>query len=215
MASAIIRKLRSKRGNSFLFTPFIVLFGCAMIYMFTDMGSAYARSIEIQTVADATARAGVFAGMNGKYTQYVAENESGGKHVYVMLDGGTALGAAREVAVKNLEVLSIDTGDTVTDARQGRLFVGKSMIHLCNVNDFAGGVKYKDCNTIPMWNRDAQSYDPVYIESFNDAQEVLKSGNFFVTIKGEYRTIMANFIIGKQSIHMNGFASAIATAQPK
>ena len=217
-------KLKSKKGNTFLFMPYICIFGCMFIYIFMDMGTAYARSIEMQSIVDAGCRAGVYGGMNGKYTQYVVERYDGSGflqsssdyHVYVMLDGGTALAVSREIIIKNLEVLSIETGSNVTDITPGKLYIANSKIRLSNPQVFkerTNGIHGVD--VIPVWNRDSKTYVPTRISSFNDYQEVMKTGNFFVSIEGEYRTMIANVILGRDSIKMSSFASALATATLK
>lgn len=222
-------KLKNKKGNTFLFMPFICIFGCMFIYIFMDMGTAYARTIEMQSIADAGCRAGVYGGMNGKYTQYIVERYDGSDfgtltssenyHIYVMLDGGTALAVAREIIIRNLNVLSIQTGNDITDVTPGKLYVSNSKIKLSNPDAFFGRSHYHGVYTLPVWQRPSGGgsgqYVPTKINSFANYQEVMKTGNFFVTIEGEYRTIMASEILGRDSIRMSAFASALATAKLK
>ena len=200
-----------------------------------DMGTAYARNVEMQTITDAGCRAGVYGGMNGNYTQYIVERYNStltmgangyyeytnagvngtDYHVYVMLDGGTALAVSRAIILLNIEELGIQTGDDLDDIRSGRLYVDQDSIRLCSPQVFEGNKTIRGVNTIPVWNKENKQYEPVYIESFQDYYEVLKSGNFFVTIEGEYKTIMASSVLGKDSIKLKSFAAAVATADLK
>lgn len=214
----IMNFLKSKKGNTFLFMPYICIFGCSFIYIFMDMGTAYARSIEIQSIADAGCRAGVYGGMNGEYTQYIIERyDDENYHVYIMLDGGTAMAVAREVILENLTMLSIETGDTVLETTPGKLYIGTNNIKLSDPSVFEELSDVHGVNTIPIWKAPVEgsgtgNYVAVPISNFQNYQEVMKSGNFFVYIQGEYKTIMAGSILGKESIHLEGFAAAVATA---
>ncbi len=207
----LFKILKTKSGNSFLFMPYLVTFGITMLYIAMEMGTAYVRQIEVQSVTDAVARAGVYAGMRGSGVNYYLEND----HVYINLDDATALQVAELVFKKNVGkdgvISSIKT--SASDMNKGQYLIKD--IEYCNPQNRIAKTK-----KIPIWNKTngetgKGNFHWTEVSNLKSNSEVMSTGNFFVTIEGEYHTLIADVIIGKPTISIDGFASALATATKK
>ena len=215
-------RLFSKNGNSFLFMPYLITFGITMMYMAMEMGTAYVRNIELQTITDASARAGVYAGMQGSGSQYfVTDLNTSDEHVTVDLDDSVAYTLAARIFNKNVQHMSCITNDA-SKAKPGSLVI----THIVYSNYKNQGISSSLRNEIlsqelPVWDVQAKKYVNVPISKFREADgslsgaRVMATGNFYVAIEGKYHTLIANNVVGVNTIDLQGFASALATAKVK
>lgn len=233
LKNKIKNKITSKNGNSFLFMPYIVIFGTTLMYMSMEMGMAFVRQVQLQTVTDAAARAGVYGGMTGKGASFYREME----HIYIDLDDTTALGVSAAILDRNLSNIYGLFVTGTPNIPNGGLEIKK--INFSNPNSTKDVTKNKK---MPVWNRtldsgyttlrtgynavggrtsvasgkrDSGEYVWTPISDFDTAAQVMGSGNFFVAIDGEYHTIVAFSVINKDTLNIDGFASALATARLK
>ena len=214
MLKRFLNKIKSKKGNSYLFMPFMVIFGVTLMYTAMEMGLAYTRQVELQTITDATARAGIYAGMTGNGAAFYKEND----HIFVNLDDPTAQGVARAILDKNLDGL---TGiKKASGAAKGGQYQITSVMFNPTVSTPGFPDTFKN-KKVPIWYRDAAhnglsaKYRWMKISNFKTSEQIYSSGNFYVVITGNYKTMIANRIINRQSIKLNSFASALATAKKK
>ena len=232
----LVKKLKSKNGNSFLFMPYFVTFGVMLMYIIMEMGTAYVRRVELQTITDATARAGIYGGMTGSGAIFTLEGSvenfiKGNKyHIYVNLDDGMATTLANEILlanINNLGTISLKddkNGKTLNNINDGQLLITK--IIFCEPNTsstiYSGSpnlINLVKNKKVPIWNKSINWGDGAYqwteITRLESTHEVMASGNFFVAIEGEYKPFFADTILGKNSLTLDGFASALATAVKK
>ena len=216
MICKIKNKLKSKNGNSFLFMPYLVTFGVMIIYIIMEMGTAYVRQIELQTVTDTMVRAGIYGGMTGSGAQFYEEGHdnknSSYKHIYVNLDDAIARGLARAIYDENMKGM-VALNKSKNEAKRGQYWI--SDIDICSKkSSFDSSIKNR---TIPIWNvtddkTGAGNYLWTKIAVMESGEEIMSTGNFYVAIKGEYKTLVAFSVLGKETIDMQAFASALATA---
>ena len=223
MLKTINNKIKSKNGNSFLFMPYLVTFGVMIMYIIMEMGTAYVRQIELQTLTDTMVRAGIYGGMTGNGAQFYEEGYSIDRygtqnpHIYVNLDDAMARGLARyiyEINITGLQSLKKSQSET----KRGQYWIKK--VNLCNPETLGSMYGYVDDRTLPVWNtldntsgRGDYYWTP--ISNLSTGSEIMSTGNFYVAIEGEYKTIISHSVIGKDSIDMKSFASALATAEKR
>ena len=218
MKNKIKEKLKSKNGNSFLFMPYLVTFGVMIMYIIMEMGTAYVRQIELQTLTDTMVRAGVYGGMTGDGAQFYEEGwskEESNVHIYVNLDDSIARGLARYIYDKN--VTSMKTLNTSrSETRRGQYWI--KQVNICSPETLGSMKYFVEDRTVPVWHIENETtgkgnYRWTQLSNLHTGEEIMSTGNFYVAIEGEYKTIIAHSVLRKDSINMKAFASALATAE--